>query len=230
MKTKLIKIAEIAFKKPKEKFTSLYHLINEEMLIQCHKELKGKKASGIDKITKEEYEDTLSENINCLVKRLKSRKYRPQPVKRVYIPKDNGKNRPLGMPTYEDKLVQMALNKILQSIYERDFMSMSFGFRANKNCHDALKLVNKEIVEKRINYIVDADIKSFFDNVNHKWLIEFLKVRIADKNIIGLVNKFLRAGIMENGIKLESDKGTPQGGLCRARHNPPYVELDIMPS
>lgn len=214
MKTKLMKIAEIARTKPKEKFTSLYHLLNEDMLLMCHNELKGNKAVGIDSVTKEKYSENLESNIKILVSKLKTKSYRPKSVKRVNIPKvGSEKKRPLGIPCYEDKLVQLGLNKILKAIYEEDFLDMSYGFRPNKCCHDALKQVNKEIMYEKVNYIVDADIKGFFDNVNHEWMIKFLKVRIADTNIIRLIQRFLKAGIMNNGVKYESTKGAPQGGV-----------------
>lgn len=141
--TKLERIAEIAKNNPKEKFTSLIHLVNKEMLIECHYELSGNKATGVDKVTKKEYEMNLEENIDNLITRMKAFKYRPQPVRRVYIDKPgSNKRRPLGIPSYEDKIVQLAINKILQSIYEQDFMDSSFGFRPNRSCHDALKILN----------------------------------------------------------------------------------------
>jgi group II intron reverse transcriptase/maturase len=214
MKTKLSRIEEIAREKPKEIFTSLYHHINKEMLIQCHDELKKDKAAGIDEVTKEAYSKKLEENIENLVKRLKSKGYRPQPARRVYIPKATGnEKRPLGIISYEDKIVQSALNKILQAIYEQDFLEISYGFRPNRSCHDALKEVNKIIENGKISYVVDADIKGFFNNVNHEWLIKFIEVRIVDPNIKRLVIKFLKAGVIEEGMKAKTNKGTPQGGI-----------------
>lgn len=213
METKLIKIAEIAKERPKEKFTSLYHYINKDMLLKCHKQLLGNKATGIDDVTKKEYSKDLNNNIDDLVKRLRNHSYKPQAVKGVYIPKGDGKTRPLGIPSYEDKLVQMALNKILQAIYESDFKEFSYGFRPKRNCHMAIKSLNRVIENGRINYIVDADIKGFFNNVNHDWMIKFLEVRISDTNIIKLVKKFLKAGLMDNGILLTTVVGTPQGSI-----------------
>jgi group II intron reverse transcriptase/maturase len=213
VETKLIKIAEIARQKPKEKFTSLYHYINKEMLLKCHKQLLGNKATGIDDVTKQEYSKELDNNIENLVVKLRNHSYKPQAVKRVYIPKGDGKTRPLGIPSYEDKLVQMALNKILQSIYEADFKDFSYGFRPKRNCHSAIKALNKVIENGRINYVVDADIKGFFNNVNHEWMIKFLEVRIGDPNIIRLVKKFLKAGLMDNGVIKTTEIGTPQGSI-----------------
>jgi RNA-directed DNA polymerase len=212
METKLARIAEIAKAKPKEVFTSLYHYLNEEMLIQCHNELSADKAAGVDEVTKEEYAKDLKGNIKSLVERLKKHSYKPQPVRRVYIPKDNGKERPLGIPAYEDKIVQLGLKKILERIYETDFLDNSYGFRPERSCHDAVIELDKRIMGKT-NYIVDADILGFFDNVSHEWIIKFIGVRIADPNIKRLINKFLKAGVMEEGSIESSEMGTPQGGV-----------------
>ena len=147
METKLARIAEIAKAKPKEQFTSLYHLLNREMLFECHAELDANKATGIDQVSKAEYERNLEQNINSLVDRLRNKEYKPQPVRRTYIPKDEKSMRPLGILAYEDKIVQRGLNKLLQAIYEQDFVDHSYGFRPSRNCHDALKEVNR-IIEK----------------------------------------------------------------------------------
>jgi Retron-type reverse transcriptase len=212
METKLARIAEITKVKPKEVFTSLYHYLNEAMLIQCHNELSADKAAGVDEVTKEEYAKDLKGNIKSLVERLKKHSYKPQPVRRVYIPKDNGKERPLGIPAYEDKIVQLGLKKILERIYETDFLDNSYGFRPERSCHDAVIELDKRIMGKT-NYIVDADIKGFFDNVSHEWIIKFIGVRVADPNIKKLITKFLKAGVMEEGNIEPSEAGTPQGGV-----------------
>jgi RNA-directed DNA polymerase len=224
METKLARIAEIAKTKPKEAFTSLYHYLNGKMLFQCHYELSADKAAGVDAVTKEEYAKNLEGNINNLVERLKKHSYKPQPVLRVYIPKDNGKDkRPLGIPAYEDKIVELGLKKILQAIYEADFLNFSYGFRPKRSCHDALIELDNKIIWKT-SYIVDADIKGFFDNVNHEWLMKFIGVRIADPNIKRLIMKFLKAGVMNEGTIEPTEAGTPQGSLCKALHNPPYAK------
>ncbi len=215
METKLERIAEVAKSKPNEKFTSLIHLINRETLIQCHSEMKAKKARGVDQVTKEMYDNNLLENIDDLVARMKRQAYKPQPAKRVYIPKPGTNDkRPLGIPSYEDKLVQAALAKILNAIYEQDFIECSFGFRPNRGCHDALKLLDKIVDKSSIHYIVDTDIKGFFDNVSHEWMMKFLEHRIKDKNLLRLISRFLKAGIIEAGIKYDTPRGTPQGGVC----------------
>lgn len=213
METKLKRIAEIAKAKPKERFTSLIHLINEKMIIKCHREASKNKATGIDNITKEEYEANLEQSVKELISRMKRQAYKPQSVKRVYIPKvGTSKERPLGIPAYEDKLVQIAIRKILNAIYEQDFLECSFGFRPNRGCHDALKILNNILNMKEINYVVDVDIKGFFDNVDHEWMKKFIEHRVSDPNFIRLITRFLKAGIMEAGISYETYEGTPQGG------------------
>jgi len=214
METKLLRIAELAKSEPRMKFTSLTHLLNEQSLTQCHQELPNKKATGVNGTTKEQYSENMEENIRDLVCRLKSKSYRPVPVRRMYIPKLNSnKKRPLGIPEHEDKIVQKGITKILNTIYENDFLDCSFGFRPNRNCHDALKILNQYIEKRAVSYIVDVDIKGFFDNVDHKWVIEFLKLRIADPNLLRIISRFLKGGYMEEGKKHKTDNGTPQGGV-----------------
>ena len=213
METKLIRIAQIAKERPKEVFTSLYHHLNEEVLVKCHQELKGDKAVGVDEITKANYAENLKENIHHLVEALKRHSYKPQPVRRTYIPKGDGGKRPLGIPSYEDKIVQLGLTKILQAIYEADFLSCSYGFRPKIGCHDALKRLNDILIYGKTSYLVDTDIKSFFDSVDHKRLIEFIGLRIADPNIKRLVVRFLKAGVMEQDSYEPTLKGTPQGAI-----------------
>ena len=196
-----------------QKLETLIHLVNYDSLMAEHKrQLKGK-AVGIDRVTKEAYDANIEENLNSLLSRMKSFSYRPLPVRRTYIPKPNGKMRPLGIPAYEDKLVQGVMARILNEVYEPRFLNCSYGFRENRNVHQALREVNQHIMIDSINYVLDCDIKGFFDNVDHKWLMEFLKHVIADKNFLRYIVRFLKAGIMEEGQLSESKKGTPQGGL-----------------
>ena len=213
MKTKLERIAEISIAKPKEVFTSIYHLINKELLIECHNELDGRKANGIDGITKEEYNKNLEENIQNLVNKLKTKSFKPTPAKRVYIPKANGKMRGLAIAIYEDKIVQLALKKLVEAIFEPKFMECMYGFRPNRSCHQALKQLNYTIQCKKVSYVVDADIKGYFDHVDHKWLIKCIEQHIKDPNIIRLINKFLKAGIIENKRYYGTIEGTPQGSI-----------------
>jgi retron-type reverse transcriptase len=177
MATKLDRIEEMSAQNPKLVFTSLYHLINEDLLRRCHKEMDGKKATGVDNVTKAEYEENLDENLRDLVERLKRKGYKPQPSLRVYIPKINGKLRPLGMAAYEEKLVQSALSKVLMAVYEPKFLDNMYGFRPNRGCHDALKKVAQLVERGRTSYVVDADIKSFFNEIDHVRALELIKFR-----------------------------------------------------
>lgn len=182
--TKLQRIAEKACRDSSCKFTSLFHLMNDEFLRECFAQLRDDAAAGIDHVTKKEYAANLDGNIRELVESLHHMSYIPQPVRRVYIPKPgSNKQRPLGVPAIEDKLVQAGLAKILEAIYEQDFIEDSYGFRPNRGCHDALRALSKEVESGRVNYIVEADIKGFFDNVKHDVLMKFLSHRIADKRV-----------------------------------------------
>lgn len=214
LETKLARIAQIAERNPKEQFTSLVHHLNEEMLLACHQELNRNKACGIDGMTKQQYEEDIDANIKDLHQRLKGMKYKPLAVRRAFIPKPGSKEkRPLGIPSYEDKIVQLAISKILAAIYEQDFLHVSYGFRPNRSCHDALKDLNRIIMTQKTNWVVDADITGFFDHVDHGWMIKCLEVRIKDQNLLRLIKRFLKAGYMEKGVMNPTDEGTPQGGI-----------------
>ena len=214
MQAKLNQIARRAKQDKRLKFTSLIHHVNESNLAECYRELKANKACGIDGETVEAYGKNLQERLSQLVASMKSKQYRPKPVKRVYIPKA-GKNekRGLGIPSVEDKLVQIMLKKILEQIYEAEFLDVSYGFRPKLSCHDAVKALDKTVMTKPINYIVEVDIKGFFDNVNHYWLQRCLEEKIVDRNLLWLVRKFLKAGVVEDGKQLVTEVGTPQGGV-----------------
>jgi RNA-directed DNA polymerase len=188
-------------------------LMNMEHLRRCFAELKRGKAAGIDEVTKEEYEADLEGNLARLVERLHRMAYVPQPVRRVYIPKPgSSKQRPLGIPCLEDKLVQAGMVRIMEAIYEQDFIEDSYGFRPQRSCHKALRVLSQEIEEGPINHVVEADIKGFFDHVEQEWLMKFLGHRIQDKRMLRMVKRFLKAGISEDGVIRASEMGTPQGG------------------
>ena len=195
------------------KFTSLAHLLTADFLTECFRKLKKDKAPGVDGVTWRTYEENLDENTEDLVTRLIAKQYRPQPVERAYIPKSNGERRPLGIPALEDKIVQLAIKKILEAISEVDFCDVSYGFRPNRSCHDALDMVDMIIMTIPVNSVVDMDITKFFDMVDHECMMECLKQRVADPSLLRIIARFLKAGVMEEGKYLETDKGTPQGGL-----------------
>lgn len=213
MTTKIARINQISIDRPNEVFTSIYHLINNELLKECFDELDGSKAVGIDKITKAEYRCNLENNLSNLVEKLKNKSYKPNPARRVNIPKTNGKLRGLAIANFEDKIVQMAVKKLLDSIYEPKFTNNMFGFRPNLGCHNALGYLDRCIEHNKVNYILDADIKGYFDNIDHNKLIKCLEIHIKDKNLIRLIIRFLKAGIMENGKYIKGELGTPQGSI-----------------
>lgn len=213
MSTKLLSITQRAKENPKYKFKTLKYILTEDFLMECFRELKRDKASGIDRETVKEYEVKVEERIKDLVSRMKTNQYRPKPVRRVYIPKANGEVRPLGIPTVEDKIVQMGIKKILEAIFENDFEDVSYGFRPNRSCHNALEELDKVIMAKPINYVVDMDVKKFFDTVDHKIMMKCLKQRIEDPKFLQLIGKFLKSGVIEEGKYIETEKGTPQGGI-----------------
>lgn len=197
-----------------EKVQTLMHYVNKQNLIEEHRQQRKGKATGIDGVGKEAYGENLEANIDDLVNRMKTFSYRPQAVRRAFIPKaGSDKMRPLGIPAYEDKLVQGVMRKVLDQIYEGKFYNLSFGFREGKSCHQAIREVNQLIMTRKINFIVDADIQGFFENVDHEWLMRFLEHDIADKNFLRYIKRFLKTGIMEDMKYHESDRGTPQGGL-----------------
>ena len=212
MHTKLTLIAEIARRDRGCKIDNVAYLLDEANLGECFYMLKEGKAAGIDGVGIEEYENDLDANLKDLVARMKRQAYRPQPVRRTYIPKANGKLRPLGIPATEDKIVQKGIARILEAIYEQDFLDSSYGFRPGRGCHQALAQLNRIIMTRPVTHVIDADIKGFFDNVSHDWMMRFLGHRISDPNLLRLIARFLKNGYMEGGVVYDSERGTPQGG------------------
>ena len=194
------------------KLETLMNRVNETSIKEEHRKQARKKATGVDGVTKAEYGKQLDENAASLIARMKRFSYKPQPVRRAYIPKANGKLRPLGIPAYEDRLVQGVMAGVLSDIYEERFLDCSYGFRPKRSAHDVVRYINQTIMTRKVNYVLEADIKGFFDNVNHDWLMQFLAHDIADKNFLRYVKRFLIAGVMEGTEWKESEKGTPQGG------------------
>ena len=211
MLTKLQDIRKMSEKH--ERLETLINRVNYDSLLSEHIRQNPKKAKSIDGVSKEEYGKNLEENLKNLVSNMKKFSYRPKPVLRTYIPKPNGDLRPLGIPSYEDKLVQGVMGDILTQVYEPRFLECSYGFRPGRGQHQAIKKINDLIMHKRVNYILDCDIKSFFDNVDHSWLVKFLEHDIADKNFIRYIVRIIRSGIVEDGIYRKSEKGVAQGEL-----------------
>jgi group II intron reverse transcriptase/maturase len=215
VETKLLRIAEKARRERKFQFTSLFHLMDRELLRGCFVRLRKGAAAGIDGVTKAMYGEELEQRLTELVERLQRMAYIPEPVRRRYIPKPGtGKQRPLGVPTLEGKLVEAGLVRILEAIYENDFIEDSYGFRPGRSCHDALRALSRTVEKGQINWIVEADIRGFFDNVDHDWLMKFLAHRIGDKRVLRMIKRFLKAGVVEDGRLEISDQGTPQGGCA----------------
>ena len=206
-------VREAARKDSTLKFTALLHHVNEDSLTEAFFHLKKTAAVGVDGVTWPEYEQNLEVNIADLHGRIHRGAYRAKPSRRVWIPKPDGRQRPLGIASLEDKIVQQAVLWVLQSIYEQDFLGFSYGFRPGRGCHDALDALSVAIAGKRVNWILDADIEGFFDAIDHEWLIKFLEHRIGDRRILRLIRKWLCAGVSEEGQWSKATVGTPQGAV-----------------
>jgi RNA-directed DNA polymerase len=214
MQTSLQGIAQRAKEQKKHRFQDLYRMLNEGYLLECWRYIRKDAAYGVDKMSAEEYERDLEENIRDLVERLKRGSYRAKLVRRKYIPKGEGKMRPLGIPAIEDKLLQVAVKRILEAIYEQDFLRCSYGYRPGIGALDAVDKLTVKLQFGRYNYVVEADIKSYFDNVDHEWVERMLEERIDDRPFLRLIKKWLKAGILEpDGEVIHPVTGTPQGGI-----------------
>ena len=210
---RLDRITKRAEQYPEEVFNNIYSLLTRELLWYAFRRLKRDKAPGVDGVTVDQYEANLRENLKDLETRLHRQSYRPLPSLRRNIPKGNGKTRPLGIAAVEDKIVQRAVVMILERIYEVDFCDTSYGFRPRRSCHEALASLGQTIAFKKVNWISDADIKGFFDHVNHEQLVELLKKRVGDPRMLWLIGRFLKAGVMIEGRREDTEEGVPQGSV-----------------
>ena len=209
----LERIRQAARRDKELKFTSLWHHVyNVDRLREAYLGLAPHAAPGEDRVTWQQYGRELEANLRALSRRLASGGYRAKPVKRVYIPKTDGRLRPIGVPVLEDKIVQRATVQVLNAVYETDFLGFSYGFRPGRGQHNALDALTVAIQRKKVNYVLDADIRSFFDTLDHEWLIRFIEHRIADPRVIRHVRKWLNAGVLEQGRLMEQEEGVPQGG------------------
>src|SRR6266852_3696985 len=197
----------------KKKLTALFHHISIDLLVEAFLELKEDAAPGVDRLTWRDYEADLERNLEDLHDRVQRGAYRALPSRRVYIPKPDGRQRPLAVAALEDKIVQRAVVALLNAIYEEDFLGISYGFRPGRGTHDALDALCVGIDSRKVSWILDADVRSFFDQISQEWLIRFVEHRIGDRRIIRLIQKWLKAGILEDGIVSVSDKGTGQGSV-----------------
>ena len=215
MATDLTRIGEKARGEPGLVFTSLYHHIcDEDNLRVCYGTLGANKAPGVDGVTKKEYGENLDENLRDLSARLKRMGYRPGTKRRSYIPKGGqAKGRPLGISNFEDKIVEQAVKQTLEPIYEAVFEDSSYGYRPGCNPHQCLDRLGRTIQQEKVSYVVEADIRSFFDKVNQEWLVKFLRHRIGDERVIRLIIRMLKSGILEDGLVSATDEGTPQGSI-----------------
>ena len=211
MSTGLRKVAERAKREPAARFNSLAHLIDEELLAGAYRRLRRDAAVGVDGITKEKYGQDLERNLKDLHERLRTRRYRHQPIRRVHIPKEKGRTRPIGVTTTEDKVVQSALRTVLEAIYEQDFLDCSYGFRPGRSAHDAVRALTRAVDEGEANWILEFDVASFFDTVNRTQLMEMLRKRVADGSIIRLVGKCLHVGVLDGEEFTKPSEGTVQG-------------------
>ncbi len=210
---KMDRVRQVAVERKDEKFTTLWHHVySVDRLREAYFSLKRKGAAGVDGVTWEAYGKNLENNLVDLSDRLKRGAYRAPPVRRVYIPKADGRQRPLGVPAIEDRVVQRAASEVIGTVYEEEFLGFSYGFRPGRSQHNALDALCVGIERKKVNWVLDADIRGFFDAIDHEWLMKFISHRIADKRVHRFIKKWLHAGVMEDGVRRPTKVGTPQGG------------------
>jgi len=214
VQTSLQAIAKKASEQPGYRFRNLFGMLDEDMLKDSWHFIRKQAASGVDRVSAQEYEQNLEENIHQLVDGLKRKRYRAKNVLRRYIPKGNGKFRPLGIPATQDKLLQIAVKRILEAIFEQDFLLCSYGYRPGVGALDAVEKLTVKLQFGKYNYVVEADIKGYFDNIDHAWLLKMLAERVDDKAFLWLIEKWLKAGVLEtDGKVIHPETGTPQGGI-----------------
>jgi RNA-directed DNA polymerase len=215
MQTSLLAIANKAKDRKHYRFLNLYRLIGDEnFLLDCWRDIRKDAAYGVDRIRADQYSENLINNVRELIERIKRKSYRARLVRRHYLPKPDGSRRPLGIPVVEDKLLQLAVTRILEAIYEQDFLRCSYGYRPNKGALDAVDKLTVKLQFGRYNFVVEADIKGFFDNIDQQRLIELLSLRIADQSLLRLIKKWLKAGVLDSdGKVIHPTSGTPQGGI-----------------
>src|ERR1700680_1371594 len=211
MSTKLDRISELAKEDPKRQFYSIAHMITPEALYAAFRGLRKKASAGVDGVTYEEYERDAARNTQTLHERLKKGKYQAQPLRRVYIPKENGKQRPISIPALEDKLVQRVMVEILNAIYEQDFLDCSYGFRPGRGAHQALDEVGRVICTRPTGWILEIDITAYFDTIVREQLMEMIEKRVSDDSVLRLIRKWIQVGVIEEGRLLMSETGTGQG-------------------
>jgi len=207
----LARVNEAARKSRKTRFTALMHHIDVEALRRVFNRQRRNASAGVDGVTVEEYGGNLEANLKRLCDRVHSGSYRPQPVRRAYVPKADGTQRPIGIPALEDKIVQGGVSEVLSAIYEVDFLGFSYGFRPGRSPHQALEALNAALIKRKINWVLDADVRRFFDSVDHEWLLRMVAHRIADPRVLRLIRQWLRAGVLEGGKWFKTLEGTPQG-------------------
>ena len=213
MSPELARVAERAKRNPSERILALARFIDEPALTRAYEGLRKNAAVGVDGVTVEQFGVNLAANLRQLHERMKAGRYRHQPIRRVNIPKEGGKTRPIGISTTEDKVVQAALREVLDAVYEQDFLDCSYGFRRGRRAHDALRALNREVMSGNASYILEADIESFFDSIDRKLLMEMLRERIADESLMRLIGKCLHVGILDGDEYSEPDEGTTQGSV-----------------
>jgi RNA-directed DNA polymerase len=207
------RVRQAAAKVKKLRFTALlHHIYNLDTLRMAYFSLKKEAAPGVDGETWRHYGEELGTNLQDLSERLKRGAYRAKPVRRVYIPKADGRQRPLGVTALEDKIVQRAAVEVLNAIYETDFLGFSYGFRPGRSQHQALDALYTGLLTRKVNWVLDLDIRGFFDGLSHEWLVKFIEHRIADRRVVRLIQKWLNAGVLEDGKRIPVEEGTPQGG------------------